>query len=152
MTAFRVVRHIPASVSDVWARVADLRAHGDHVPLTRMVTDAGAPRVGWAFSGITALGPFRLVDAMVVTRWEPPTAARATGVLRIEKVGRLLAGWAEIEVSPHGDAGSRVVWSEELGPRQRDLARLLRVPSAAVGRRLFERVVDSLLAGVVSDR
>ena len=101
MADFHLTRHCAAPPAAVWDVVTDFAAYGDWMPLTRMRVDAGGPRPGWGFAGVSGLGPFGFSDSMLVTAWEPPDAEGA-GRFRIVKTGRLLGGWAEISVEPDG--------------------------------------------------
>ncbi|MFD5768572.1 SRPBCC family protein [Streptomyces sp. NPDC127049] len=142
MSRFRVVRSVPLGPGEVWRRLTDWPAHGRQVPLTRTrVLTPGPSRVGTRFTARTGLGPLGFDDPMEVARWEPPLGDRP-GVCRLEKYGRLVRGWAEIEVAAE-PGGSRVVWTEELTVRG--------VPSvfdgvlARAGRVVFGRALDGLL-------
>jgi carbon monoxide dehydrogenase subunit G len=128
--AFEVVREVPLSADEAFARLTDWERHGEVVPLTRIrPTDTG-------FVARTAVGPIGFDDVMDVVRWDPPRSCR------IEKRGRVVTGWAELSVTPVA-GGSRVVW--------REVAHWIGVPrfaarlEEAAGRRLFGRVVDHLL-------
>ncbi|RII15673.1 hypothetical protein DSC45_17730 [Streptomyces sp. YIM 130001] len=87
----------------------------------------------------TRIGPVGFDDPMDVVAWSPPHRCR------LEKRGRVVRGWAEIEVASAAGGGAVVVWRESL--------RVLGVPGVAdplvawVGRRVFGRQVDVLLAG-----
>lgn len=134
--AFTVTRTTSAAPEEAWRRVSDLARHTEHVPLTTVAVPKGGVRLGAEVRARTALGPVGFVDSMLVTRWEPPR------VLRIVKTGRLLAGWAEITVEPHGQ-GSHVTWREELWLRG---ARRVSVGLGDLaGPRLFAGVLDDLL-------
>ncbi|MFF3326851.1 SRPBCC family protein [Streptomyces sp. NPDC002889] len=142
MTPFRITRatHLPADVC--WRRVTDWPAHAAQVPLTSITVTTPAPLgVGTAFVARSAIGRRGFDDPMEVVRWEPPAPGRA-GVCRLEKRGRVILGWAEIEVLSAG-RGSVVVWTEEL--RIRPLPRLLDPLVARVGRAVFGRALDGLL-------
>lgn len=140
MTAFTIERHVPASPQEVWERVTDFASHGDWVPLTRMRTDDGPPRLGWEFAGVTGLGPLSFSDTMLVTRWEPPRA------FRVVKTGRLVEGWAEAELN-EAAGGTLLHWTEDLGVRS-VLARPLRPLTDRIGRKQAERILDRMLAGL----
>jgi hypothetical protein len=62
----------------------------------------------------------------------------------MEKRGRLVRGWAEIEVHPAG-SGCRVVWREDL--RIASLPRLFDGLTARAGRLVFGRAMTGLLRG-----
>ncbi|MFG2294315.1 hypothetical protein [Streptomyces sp. NPDC048603] len=84
-----------------------------------------------------------VIDVMEVTVWRPP-AGRTPGLARLEKRGRAVRGWAEIEIRPARAGGSEVHWREDL--RLFGFPRLLDPAVAAAGRLLFGRAVDRLLA------
>ena len=144
MTAFTVVRETPLSVAEAWAAVSDLRAHGDVVPLTRMVLDEGIPRVGWGFSAGTGAGRAMFWDHMIVTRWEPPTRDEPRGAMHIVKTGQWLGGWAHIHIEPAGE-GARVEWTEEIYPGLDPAPRLTGPAARWLGAKLFGTTLDRLL-------
>lgn len=136
--AFVVERVVPQSPQQVWDRVADLASHTEFVPLTRSGEVEGGVRLGAEFVARTGVGPLGFDDRMLITRWEPPR------VLRIVKTGRLLSGWAQIEVLPEG-SGARVRWSEELWLRG------ARRVSVGVADRLGPRLFGPVLAGLLGE-
>lgn len=138
---FTVSHTSPDPVEVVWERVSDLVGHAEGVPLQRTTSDPGPPRVGWRFTPRTALGPLGFDDPMVVTVWEPPRR------LRIEKVGRVLAGWADISVAGLAEGGSRVTWQEEVVPANQALARRVRPVFDAAGKVVFGRALARILRG-----
>ncbi len=144
MADFQLTRHCAAPPTTVWDVVTDFAAYGDWMPLTRMRVDAGGPRPGWGFAGISGLGRAAFSDSMLVTAWQPPDA-EGVGCVRIVKTGRLLGGWAEIRVAPDG-AGTRLDWYEDVVvrplPFKRAFAPLLRRASAW----FYSRAVDAMVA------
>lgn len=143
MTPFRVGRAVPLPPEEVWRRLTDWPAHGRRVPLTRTrVLTPGANQVGTRFTARTGIGRLAFDDPMEVTRWEPPSGGRP-GVCRLEKSGRVVRGWALIEVAGLPGGGCRVRWTEELSVR--GVPRFLDPVSAAAGRLLFGRALDGLL-------
>ncbi|MFF8814822.1 SRPBCC family protein [Streptomyces pactum] len=141
LIAFR--RRSPLPPAEAWRRVTDWPRHSAHVPLTRLSTEPPGPtRTGTVVLARTGRGRLGFDDPMEVVRWEPP-GPDGTGRCRLVKRGRVVVGWAEIEVRPDG-AGSVVSWREEA--RVRLLPRLFDPPTAWAGRRIFGRVVDTLLA------
>ncbi|MEU8587533.1 SRPBCC family protein [Streptomyces sp. NPDC048664] len=131
-------RVTPLPVERAWSRLTDWARHADVVPLTRIsVVTAPPTGPGTVFVARTGIGPVGFDDPMEVEVWRPPA------LCRIVKRGRLVTGWAEIEVHPHGDGGSRVVWREELGVRA--LPALFDTPLDWAARRMFGRAVDGLL-------
>ncbi|MFJ8659632.1 SRPBCC family protein [Streptomyces sp. NPDC093795] len=143
MSRFRVERTVPLAPGEVWRRLTDWPAHGRLVPLTRTrVLTPGPNRVGTRFTARTGLGRLSFDDAMEVVRWEPPEGGRS-GACRLEKYGRVVRGWALVEVTGTPGGGSRVVWTEELSVR--GLPRAFDPVLARAGRALFGRAVDGLL-------
>ncbi|MCI3223100.1 SRPBCC family protein [Streptomyces sp. NP-1717] len=148
MSVFRVERRTSLPADEAWRRVTDWPAHGRRVPLTRiLVRTPGPAGTGTVFVARTGVGRVRFDDAMEIVRWEPP-APGSPGRCRLEKRGRTVMGWAEIEVAETGaGAAGRtlVTWSEEL--RFGFLPRFLDGVTARTGRVVFGRVVDGLLRG-----
>ncbi|MCB5168239.1 SRPBCC family protein [Streptomyces bambusae] len=145
MAFIRFVHASPLSVIDAWRRVTDWERHGARVPLTRTVLLTPPPvGVGTRFTAVTGIGRCRFDDPMEVTLWHPPAGGTA-GRCRLEKRGRAVTGWAEIEVraAPAGGPGCEVLWQEEL--HLRGLPRRLDGLLAPVGRLVFGRVVSGLL-------
>ncbi|AUH38932.1 Immediate-early protein 2 [Streptomyces sp. CMB-StM0423] len=149
MALFEVERTVRAPAVAVWERLTDWPAHGGRVPLTRIVgVSVPAEGVGARFTARTGVGRVGFDDPMEVVEWSPPGAGRAVGRCRLVKRGRVVLGWAEIEVyGPEADAGDagavRVVWREELGVR--GVPRTLDPVVAWTARRVFSRVLDGLL-------
>ncbi|MET7368243.1 SRPBCC family protein [Streptomyces sp. NPDC005566] len=144
MAVFRIERFTPLPAAEAWRRVTDWEAHAGPVPMTSVTVPTGPPtRVGTVFVARTGLGPFGFDDPMEVVRWTPPVAGRA-GICRLEKRGRIVWGRASIDVRPTV-AGSHVVWVEEL--RVRLLPGWGDPLLSTAGRRVFGRVLDTLLEG-----
>ncbi|PNE40312.1 SRPBCC family protein [Streptomyces noursei] len=146
MAVFRIERTVPLSPDAAWRRLTHWAAHSAHVPLTTItVTTTPPTRVGTTFVARTGLGPLGFDDVMRVVRWEPPgagTAGATAGRCRIEKRGRVVAGWAEFEVEVRA-GGCRVVWRGEVRPR--GLPRPLGPLAARSARWLYGRILDGLL-------
>ncbi|MFJ4868284.1 SRPBCC family protein [Streptomyces sp. NPDC088757] len=143
MSPFRVERTVPAAPEEVWRRLTDWPAHGRRVPLTRTrVLTPGPNGVGTRFTARSGIGRLSFDDPMEVVRWEPPSAGRP-GACRLEKRGRVVRGWALIEVAEAPGGGCRVVWTEELAVR--GVPRALDPVLARAGRVVFGRAVDGLL-------
>ncbi|MEO3755905.1 SRPBCC family protein [Streptomyces sp. B6B3] len=145
MARFRVVRRSSLPAAEAWRRLTDWPRHGDHVPLTRVTAAPPGPtRPGTLVVARTGLGRLGFDDPMEVVRWEPPTD-RAPGRCRLEKRGRVVTGWAEIEVRAL-DNRSEVAWHEEvqLGRAGR-LSPLLDPPTAWSARLVFGRLLGALL-------
>lgn len=144
-SAFVLRRHTPLSPAAAFAAVADFSAHASGVPLTHVETAPGPPSVGWSFTAVTALGPLAFRDPMVLTRWAPP-AADGRGGYALRKTGRVLAGWAAVDVTPAGSGGTDVVWAEQIDLRPRALGTLTAAASHWAGGRILGRALDALLA------
>ncbi|MEW2554018.1 SRPBCC family protein [Streptomyces zhihengii] len=144
MAVFRIGRTTGLPAAECWQRVTDWPAHSAGVPLTSVsVTTPGPVGTGTVFVARTGAGRAGFDDPMEIVRWEPPAPDRA-GVCRLEKRGRVVTGWAEIEVHPAA-AGSVVLWTEEL--RVRGLPRALDPLLTRAGRIVFGRALDGLLSG-----
>jgi uncharacterized protein YndB with AHSA1/START domain len=155
MTVLHLTRHTSANPAAVWDVVADFAGYGDWMPLTRMRTDDGPPRVGWGFAGLSGPGPLAFSDSMLVTRWDPPTpdGPGAPAVFRIVKTGRLLGGWAEVTITPEprggtaaAGVGSRLDWVEDVVVRPLPFKRLFAPLLDRVSAWLYGRAVDAMLA------
>lgn len=144
MADFQLTRHAAAPPAAVWDVVTDFAAYGDWMPLTRMRVDAGGPRPGWGFAGISGIGRFGFSDSMLLSVWEPP-GAEGTGRFRIVKTGRLLGGWAEILVAPDG-AGTRLDWHEDVVVRPLPFKRLFAPLLGRASLWLYGRAVDAMIA------
>ncbi|MFB6614792.1 hypothetical protein ACIGFK_24420 [Streptomyces sp. NPDC085524] len=89
------------------------------------------------------MGRVTFDDPMEVVVWHPPTET-GPGFVRLEKLGRAVTGWAEIEIRPSPGGGSEIHWNESL--RLTLLPRLLDPLVARAGHRLFGRALTRLLA------
>ncbi|MFF8289328.1 SRPBCC family protein [Streptomyces sp. NPDC016309] len=146
MALLRIARAVPMSAAEAWRRLTDWPAHAALVPLTRATAMTPGPvRAGSRFTMRTGVGRVAFDDPMEVVRCEPPGPDGAgAGVCRLEKRGRVVAGWAEIEVRETAPGAVRVTWTEEV--RVRGLPRACDPVVAFVGRRLFGRALSGLLA------
>ncbi|MFJ4777575.1 SRPBCC family protein [Streptomyces sp. NPDC088762] len=143
MPVIRIIRrtHLPAA--ETWLRLTDWERHGAQVPLTRTIIATPPPtHVGTIFTARTGVGRITFDDPMEVTVWRPP-APGIPGLVRLEKRGRAVTGWAEIEVRPLAPDGTEVHWREEL--RVRGLPHALDPLVLAAGRLLFRRALARLL-------
>ncbi len=144
-----IERTVAAPPAQVWDVVTDWAGHARWIPLTTMRLDPGPTEVGWSFAGLTGVGRLRFSDAMRITAWSPPAEA-GTGTFRLVKVGRLLAGWAEVTVLPvAGGRQTRLLWQENIVIRPTFLGRLLAPLTDRINRVLFGRVVDAMAAEAV---
>ncbi|MET8975162.1 SRPBCC family protein [Streptomyces sp. NPDC004539] len=146
MVTFELVRTVPLSPEEAWSRLTAWHRHGDVVPVTRVTVRTPAPTgEGTVFVARTGVGPLAFDDRMEVTVWQPPSHT-TPGLCRLEKLGRVVLGWAEIEVHPGPGGRARVIWREEL--RMRFLPSFLDPAVRVVARRVFGRAVNRLLRGV----
>ncbi|KUL46109.1 Immediate-early protein 2 [Streptomyces sp. NRRL F-4489] len=150
MTEFRIVRTARCSPEAAWQRLTRWEAHAAHVPLTTITVTTPPPTgPGTTFVARTALGPLAFDDVMRVVRWEPParsgSGAAASGRCRLEKRGRAVRGWSEIEVGPHAAGGCRIVWRGEIHPR--GLPAALQPLTARPAGLLYARILRGLVAG-----
>ncbi|MFF9767738.1 SRPBCC family protein [Streptomyces sp. NPDC014636] len=133
----------PLPPDETWRRLTQWPRHADAVPLTRIRVLTPAPtREGTRFVARSGVGPLSLDDVMEVTVWRPPADGRG-GLCRLEKRGRMILGWAEIEVLPGPGGRSRVVWREEL--RIRFLPRAFDGVLRRTARVIFGRAANRLL-------
>ncbi len=114
MVRFTSTVDVAAGVDRVWSRITDWPVHGRWIPLTTVrVTSARPDGVGATFVGTSGLGPIGFDDPMEVVEWSPPAGGRP-GHCRVEKHGRLLLGWAEVDVESLTADTSRVSWTEQV--------------------------------------
>ncbi|MBX9393889.1 SRPBCC family protein [Streptomyces sp. TRM72054] len=145
MATFLLERTAPLPPPEAWRRLTDWPRHGDVVPLTRVTVLTPAPtHEGTVFVARSGLGPLAFDDRMEVTVWQPPTDD-APGRCRLEKRGRVVRGWAEIEVRPGPGGRAHVVWREEL--RVRLLPPFLDGALERAARAVFGRAANRLLRG-----
>ncbi|MFJ5772879.1 SRPBCC family protein [Streptomyces sp. NPDC093094] len=143
MALFVLQRTVPLPLDEAWRRLTEWPRHGDVVPLTRVTTAPAPPtRRGTVVVARTGVGPLAFDDRMEVTVWRPP-ADDGPGLCRLEKRGRVVRGWAEIEVLPGPGGRTRVLWREEL--HVRFLPGVLDPLLGAAGRAVFGRAVNRLL-------
>jgi carbon monoxide dehydrogenase subunit G len=131
VSQFEIVRVVDLTPAEAWARVTRWESHGSFVPLTTITTtDLG-------FVARTGLGPVGFDDPMEIVEWDEPSYCK------LVKTGRLVRGWAEIEVVPQG-TGSRVVWREDISVR--GVPRFADPVVKRSSEALFSRVLDGVLA------
>ncbi|MEU0390654.1 SRPBCC family protein [Streptomyces chartreusis] len=136
-------RTVPLPLDEAWRRVTQWRRHGDVVPLTRVSVVPPAPTgPGTVVVARSGVGPLAFEDPMEVTVWQPPEDG-APGMCRLEKRGRVVLGWAELEVRPGPGGRARVVWREEI--RIRLLPSLLDGVLRSSARYVFGRALNRLL-------
>lgn len=145
MPAIRIVHRTSLPASETWLRLTDWERQGAQVPFTRTIIGTAPPtRVGTTFTARTGVSRITFDDPMEVVVWRPPAEGGPPGLVRLEKRGRSVTGWAEIEIRPLAGGGAEVHWREDL--RLRGLPRALDPVVAAAGRFLFGRAVARLLA------
>ncbi|MFF7970904.1 SRPBCC family protein [Streptomyces sp. NPDC007905] len=143
MPLFSFERTVPLPPEEAWRRLTQWPRHGDTVPLTRVTVVTPAPtREGTRFVARSGVGPLAFDDVMEVTVWQPPVDGEP-GLCRLEKRGRVILGWAEIEVLPGPGGRSRVVWREDL--RIRFLPRFFDGIVERASRAVFGRAANRLL-------
>ncbi|PZT70713.1 SRPBCC family protein [Streptomyces sp. SW4] len=143
MATFSLERTAPLPPAEAWRRLTAWHRHGATVPLTRVTVTTPPPTgPGTVIVARTRLGPFGFDDPMEVTVWRPPQGD-TPGLCRLEKRGRVVRGWAEIEVGPGPGGRARVRWREEADVRA--LPSLLDGAVRASGRYAFGREVNHLL-------
>ncbi|MFC9113518.1 SRPBCC family protein [Streptomyces sp. NPDC057092] len=143
MATFQLHRTAPLPLDEAWRRLTTWPRHGEVVPLTRVTVTTPPPTgEGTVFVARTGLGPLAFDDPMEVTVWRPP-AGGTPGFCRLEKRGRVVTGWAEIEVGPGPGGRAGVVWRENI--RVRFLPSACDALLARAGRQVFGRAVNRLL-------
>lgn len=143
MATFELQRTVSLLPAEAWRRVTRWPRHGEVVPLTRVTVTTPPPTgQGTLFVARTGAGPLGFDDPMEVTAWRPP-AGDSPGFCRLEKRGRTVMGWAEIEVHARPGGRCRVVWREDV--RVRFLPAACDGLLARAGRVMFGRAVDRLL-------
>jgi uncharacterized protein YndB with AHSA1/START domain len=108
MGRVRVGTTVAASPRQVWAHIADVRAHAEWMrdaEAIRLVAGT-ANRVGATYEVDTHVGPIRLLDVVEVTEWDE---AKAMGVRHVGMV----TGTGRFTLEER-DGGTRFVWDEEL--------------------------------------
>ncbi|MFE9771893.1 SRPBCC family protein [Streptomyces sp. NPDC005931] len=143
MATFQLQRTAPLSPDEAWRRLTRWSRHGDVVPLTRVTVTTPPPTgEGTTIVARSGLGPLSFDDPMVVTVWQPPNGD-TPGRCRLEKRGRVVTGWAEIEVRRGPGGRARVVWREEI--RVLAVSALFDGMVGRAGRHVFGRAVNRLL-------
>lgn len=143
--SFEFVTETQLAPPAAFERVTDWPAHvgpGTTVQVTHSTPDG----VGTTLVARTACGPVGFDDRMVVRVFAPPSATQPVGHCVIEKVGPLLAGWAQIEVAAQPTGGSLVRWQEQVRCGEGKLGHLSAAVSAAVGPIVFRPLVQKLVA------
>ncbi|MFD5494117.1 SRPBCC family protein [Streptomyces sp. NPDC001812] len=143
MATFQLQRTAPLPIDEAWRRLTEWHRHGSAVPFTRITVSPPPPTgEGTVVVARSGLGPLSFDDPMEVTVWRPPGPG-SPGLCRLEKRGRVVRGWAEIEVRPGPGGRTRVLWREDL--RVRFLPSFCDPALRSVSRRMFGRAVNTLL-------
>ncbi|MEV6963163.1 SRPBCC family protein [Streptomyces sp. NPDC051207] len=143
MVTFLVERTAALPLAEAWRRLTEWPRHGAVVPLTRVTVLTPPPTaVGTVFVARTGVGPLSFADPMEVTVWRPPRGDDP-GLCRLEKRGRTVTGWAELEVRPGPGGRTRVLWREEIGVRF--LPSLFDAVLRGTAHRVFGRAANRLL-------
>lgn len=151
MAEFEIRREVSPSPQVLWSALTDWTSYGRWMPLTRIETEEGAPRVGWTFTGVSGVAPVLLRDPMMLTQWQPPGPdGRAAFSLR--KTGRVLAGWAHVEVepAPGRPEGSVLTWRELVVPRPQVIGALVAPLLNPFNRLLYGHVIEGIVADAVA--
>jgi uncharacterized protein YndB with AHSA1/START domain len=101
---------LDAPPAEVWADIVDIGSHVEWMEDAESIRFESSLHsgVGTAFVCRTALGPFRMLDRMEVTEWEPGA------VMGIRHAG-LVTGTGRFVLSPAGGGGqTRFTWAEDL--------------------------------------
>ncbi|NEE20728.1 SRPBCC family protein [Streptomyces sp. SID7499] len=143
MANFLLERTVPLPLDEAWRRITRWPGHGEAVPLTVVrVEPPGPTRAGSRVVARSGAGPLAFDDPMEVTVWQPPEDG-APGMCRLEKRGRVVLGWAELEVRPGPGGRTRVIWREEI--RIRFLPSLFDGVVRSSSRYVFGRALNRLL-------
>ncbi|MFB6848531.1 SRPBCC family protein [Streptomyces sp. NPDC056373] len=143
MANFQLERTAPLPLDEAWRRITRWQRHGDTVPLTVVGPVLHEPtREGTLVVARSGLGPLAFDDPMEVTVWQPPEGG-AAGMCRLEKRGRVVLGWAELEVRPGPGGRTRVIWREEI--RVRFLPSFFDGAVGRSSRYVFGRALNHLL-------
>ena len=99
---------IPAPIEDVWDDLAVLSSHAEWMHDAERIEFVGDQRdgVGTRLKVLTRVGPFRLMDELLFTGWDPPRrmAVRHEGIV---------TGDGIFDLRPEG-ASTRLHWEETL--------------------------------------
>lgn len=126
----RVPVHAPAA--EVFAGAVDWDGQSRWMLGTRVrATDRGGVGLGAGVEAFTGLGRLGFLDAMVITRWDPPRACH------VRHTGRLVKGTGTFEVEQRGRTSSVFVWGEQL-----------ELPLGRLGRLGFPLVRPLFVAGL----
>lgn len=140
----KITLEIPTrlSVDAAWQTLTNWRAHGEWIPLTKMIilAEGKQPGLGDKFIGRTGIGALAFDDVMTVTKFEAPGSR---GFCEVTKSGRLVKGSASFEVQST-DAGTSVTWVEDI-PLPKVIETLFGGTLKIVGRWVFTMALEKAL-------
>lgn len=138
MKPVQVRAHSVADAASLWRAASDFSRHSAYFPLTRVsVTRGEGSAVGDHILGLTRVGPVRLADPMTITTYDAPQH------FAIRKTGAVLTGTVDVRVEAQ-DSGSAVVWTADVTPANRWLARLGSPVNALVSRAVYQHAVNRM--------
>jgi len=131
------------TVAAAWSTLTNWSAHGQWIPLTKMIIlkQDAQPGLGDKFIGRTGIGRLAFDDVMTVTRFDPPGT---NGFCEVTKSGRLIKGSASFKITPT-DEGALVTWVEDIPlptPLEKTLGGILNM----VGRAVFTSALKKALS------
>ena len=140
----KITLEIPTqlSVEEAWRRLTNWPAHGEWIPLTKMIIlhVGSEPGLGDKFIGRTGIGPIAFDDVMTVTQFEAPGTH---GFCEVTKSGRLIKGSASFEVKSI-DGATVVIWVEDI-PLPSFVEKVFGRILKAVGTRVFTTALGKAL-------
>jgi hypothetical protein len=109
MGSIRVSTVIDRDPAEVWDTVGHIDRHVDWMLDAESITFTSATRsgTGTTFDCVTKVGPFRLVDRMEITEWEP------AAVMGVRHAG-VVTGSGRFTLEAVGDDQTRFTWVETL--------------------------------------
>jgi carbon monoxide dehydrogenase subunit G len=131
-------------VEAAWNTLTNWQAHGQWIPLTKMIVlnKGEQPGLGDKFIGRTGIGALVFDDVMTVTRFEAPGTR---GFCEVTKSGRLVKGNASFAVAAT-DAGTVVTWVEDI-PLPAWIDTLIGWALKALGAAVFRSALRKALHG-----
>jgi hypothetical protein len=105
----KVSTTLPAAPRDVWTVIEPIERHVEWMADAESITFTSPQSrgVGTTFDCVTRIGPFRTVDRMAVTAWDPPRR------LAIEHHG-LFTGRGQFTLRRTGGDQTRFTWTEHI--------------------------------------
>ena len=109
MATIRVTNLLNAPPLEVWDDISNIDTHPEWMQDAVRINFLGDRREGpgVAFDCETRVGPFRVIDQMMITEWDPPArmGVRHSGVVR---------GEGRFTLEAHGTDRTRFTWEETL--------------------------------------